>query len=52
MIQDSDVCRLPDPYDGEGDGIGSCDCPRCNCGEAAGSVFCDCPDDDYWEAES
>lgn len=27
-------CNLPDPYGGEGDGIGSCDCPRCPaCGE-------------------
>jgi len=25
---------LPDPYDGGGDGIGSCDCPSCErCGE-------------------
>jgi len=24
-------CGLPD--DGYGDGIGSCDCPRCDCGE-------------------
>jgi len=24
-------CGLPD--DGWGDGIGSCDCPRCGCGE-------------------
>jgi hypothetical protein len=22
-------CDLPDPYDGAGDGIGSCECPRC-----------------------
>jgi hypothetical protein len=27
-------CCLPDPYDGDGDGIGSCMCPRCeSCGE-------------------
>lgn len=27
-------CMLPDPYDGGGDGIGSCDCPSCErCGE-------------------
>lgn len=25
-------CGLPDPYDGQGDGIGSCECPRCGCG--------------------
>lgn len=44
-----DVCGLPDPYRGNGDGIGSCDCPRCEGGEApAHSCFCDCPDDDYW----
>lgn len=47
---DCDVCRLPDPYNGTGDGIGSCDCPRCDggCGVAANSVLCECPgDDDY-----
>ena len=27
-------CCLPDPYHGDGDGIGSCMCPRCeSCGE-------------------
>jgi hypothetical protein len=27
-------CGLVDPYDGDGDGIGSCMCPRCDgCGE-------------------
>lgn len=42
-----DVCGLPDNYRGQGDGIGSCDCPRCECGSARWSVFCDCePDDD------
>ena len=47
-MNDCDVCLLPDPYDGDGDGIGSCDCPRCECGAAYGSVFCSCPlDDDY-----
>jgi hypothetical protein len=44
---DCDVCGLPDPYNGYGDGIGSCDCPRCECGSAAHSVFCTCPPDDY-----
>ena len=39
---DCDVCGLPDPYAGQGDGIGSCDCPRCECGEAAHSQFCTC----------
>lgn len=39
-------CNLIDPYNGDGDGIGSCDCSRCDgCGEV--SVFCDC--DDYWD---
>jgi hypothetical protein len=26
-------CGLPDPHHGQGDGIGSCGCPRCDCGE-------------------
>ncbi|TBL44269.1 hypothetical protein EYA84_02165 [Verrucosispora sp. SN26_14.1] len=46
-----DVCGLPDRYRGQGDGIGSCDCPRCDCGAASGSQFCTCePDDvdDQW----
>lgn len=44
-----DVCGLLDLYDGAGDGIGSCDCPRCEeCGEAAGSAWCrGCQRDDY-----
>ncbi len=37
-----DVCGLPDRHQGQGDGIGSCDCPRCDCGSARSSVFCDC----------
>lgn len=42
-----DVCGLPDRHRGRGDGIGSCDCPRCDCGAARGSYLCDCaPDDD------
>lgn len=41
-----DVCKLPDPYNGDGDGIGSCDCARCDCGEARGSSLCACPSDD------
>jgi len=41
-----DVCGLPDLHDGAGDGIGSCDCPRCDGGEAAASsVLCICPPD-------
>lgn len=48
-----DVCNLPDLYRGQGDGIGSCDCPRCTCGAASWSQFCTCPpegdeDDFYW----
>lgn len=44
-----DVCGLVDPYRGQGDGIGSCDCPRCDgCGLADGSALCGCPaEDDY-----
>lgn len=41
-----DVCGLPDLYGGTGDGIGSCDCPRCACGEAVHSQFCTCSDYD------
>ena len=45
---DCDICGLPDYYGGQGDGIGSCECPRCDGGEAAASsVFCICPPDDY-----
>jgi hypothetical protein len=39
-------CGLPDPYCGQGDAIGSCDCPRCDCC-AAGPDDCDCRRD--WE---
>lgn len=50
---DCDVCGLPDPYNGGGDGVGSCECPRCDGGEAASSsVLCICPPDDidgYWD---
>jgi hypothetical protein len=44
-----DGCGLLDLYDGAGDGIGSCDCPRCEeRGEAAGSAWCrGCPRDGY-----
>lgn len=52
-----DVCGLPDIHNGQGDGIGSCDCPRCEggCGVAAGSDLCTCPaydptdETDYWD---
>lgn len=37
-----DVCGLPDIHRGQGDGIGSCDCPRCDCGVARSSAFCSC----------
>lgn len=37
-----DVCGLPDLHRGQGDGIGSCDCPRCDCGVARSSSFCTC----------
>lgn len=45
-----DVCLLPDPYNGGGDGIGSCDCPRCDCGMSTNSALCGCPpdEDDQW----
>ena len=47
---DCDVCGLPDLYGGQGDGIGSCECSRCDGGEAAdSSVLCICtPDDDEY----
>lgn len=43
--QRCDVCLLPDPYQGQGDGLSSCDCPRCEggCGLADGSGLCTCP---------
>ncbi|EEP73524.1 hypothetical protein MCAG_03851 [Micromonospora sp. ATCC 39149] len=41
-----DICGLPDPYQGQGDGIGSCDCPRCECGTPRGSYLCTCDPDD------
>lgn len=38
------VCNLPDWHNGEGDGIGSCECPRCEwC--AGPPLMCDCGDD-------
>jgi hypothetical protein len=38
-------CGMYDPYDGDGDGIGSCDCPRCEwCGGPPG-MGC-CPEDE------
>jgi hypothetical protein len=46
MSQRCDVCSLPDLHNGYGDGIGSCDCPRCECGVAEWSDLCTCPPDD------
>ena len=47
QVIECDVCGLPDLYGGQGDGIGSCDCPRCDGGEAAeSSVLCICPPDE------
>ena len=47
MAPRCDVCSLPDPYAGQGDGIGSCDCPRCEgCGAPMWSALCICPPDD------
>lgn len=46
-----DVCGLPDLHNGCGDGIGSCDCPRCECGVAESSALCTCPPEgelDQW----
>lgn len=44
-------CNLPDPYNGAGDGIGSCECARCEyCGGPPGVCNCDewdCDCDDY-----
>lgn len=34
-------CGLPDLHRGQGDGYGSCDCPRCDCCHAAPDD-CDC----------
>lgn len=33
-------CGLPDPYHGQGDGIGSCECPRCDCGSGLPAIWC------------
>jgi hypothetical protein len=49
---DCDVCGLPDLHNGQGDGIGSCDCPRCDGGEAAASsALCTCPPGDDYDDE-
>jgi hypothetical protein len=42
-------CGMYDPYDGQGDGIGSCDCPRCEwCAGPPG--VCSCESDDQYPA--
>ncbi len=48
-------CGLPDSYRGQGDGIGSCDCSRCDCCGAA-PYECECSydredwdDDEPWD---
>jgi len=38
------MCGLPDPYRGQGDGIGSCECHRCDCC-GAGPDDCECSND-------
>lgn len=40
-------CGLPDPYNGGGDGIGSCECPRCEC--CGGAPDDDCRCNQSWE---
>ncbi len=42
-------CGLPDLHRGQGDGIGSCDCPRCECGDPGWA--CDGHDDDLDDDE-
>jgi hypothetical protein len=45
-------CGLPDWYDGDGDGIGSCDCPRCErCGAPPGGCYCSGGDQVWCEAD-
>lgn len=40
-------CRLVDPYNGQGDGIGSCECARCeHCGGRP--LRCDCGHVEDW----
>ncbi|GAA3223088.1 hypothetical protein [Actinocorallia longicatena] len=55
FVHTCDLCGLPDPYDGQGDDIGSCGCPRCDCGAGpAGSsiaCLCDFPGEDYYDDE-
>ena len=44
-------CGLTAPYRGPGDGIGSCECPRCQCCQAAPDE-CDCgKDTEYLDQE-
>lgn len=43
-------CNLPDYYNGQGDGIGSCDCPRKECCNEV-AYFCTCATDEDWWGE-
>ncbi len=38
-------CGLPDLHNGDGDGIGSCECPRCGWCDSP-PLMCDCETDD------
>lgn len=41
-------CGLPDLHHGQGDGIGSCECPRCySCGAPPGGCDCVWTEDDW-----
>lgn len=45
-------CGLPDNYQGQGDGIGSCDCSRCDCcGAPPLQCECDRDWDVYWDGD-
>jgi hypothetical protein len=40
-VDECPSCGLPDAYDGDGDGVGSCECSRCDeCGAAPLSCRC------------
>lgn len=44
MTYECAQCSLPDAYDGQGDGIGSCECERCEyCGGPP--LMCSCESD-------
>lgn len=45
-------CGLPDAYNGQGDGIGSCECPRCySCGAPPQGCDCAWTEDDWGDDE-